>query len=134
MSKPECELNNQALDMITEADHLNNYCLCSKCTCGKHICPKPKPKRYPKSIFNSYYKMNYKRHSVPKRQNHSAIPQKKSLFRLSSETTQSIDYKAYPIDPPVNQKPSTSEAEASKVEKSKYRLSASSIYKQDFAN
>ena len=122
MSTIECYLNSVALDMITENDHLNNYCLCSKCTCGKHICPRPNPKLYPKSIFNSYYKINYKRHSVLKRPSNSATPHRKSIFKLESETTTSHDYKGYQQDPSY------------KVDTSKITLENTSVYKQDFIN
>ena len=129
MSKAVCYLDTIPLDLVTENDHLSNYCFCSKCTCGKHICPKPSPKLYPKSIFNSYYKINYKRHSLARTANTSAPPRRKSLFKLEAETTARHDYKAYPAD-------TSYIIDASKplAETGKYHLSSSSVYKQDYAN
>lgn len=128
MSKTDCYLNTISLDMVTENDHLNNYCFCAKCTCGKHICPKPSPKLYPKSIFNSYYKINYKRHSVSRTANTSAPPRRKSIFKLEGETTASHDFKGQQLD-------STFVISTPKIspESSKYKITGNSVYKQDFA-
>lgn len=130
MSVPDCYLNNLALDMVTEIDHINNYCLCSKCTCGRHICPKPRGKMYPKSTFNSYYKLNYKRHSLSQKPSFSATPHRKSIFKLESETTTSHDYKAYPQDSSCN----ISTPKHPNESLNKYRLSSCSTYRQDFTN
>jgi hypothetical protein len=129
MNESQCFLSSMALDLVTETDHLNNYCLCSKCTCGQHKCPRPAAKLYPKSIFNSYYKLNYKRHSVSQRPVQSATPQRKNIFKLESETTQSLDYKPYAIETPKSTK-----IQQASVPSSRYKLSSKSTYNQDFAN
>ena len=129
MSKAACFLDSISLDLVTENDHLSNYCYCAKCTCGKHICPKPSPKLYPKSIFTSFYKLNYKRPSLARTPNTSVPPRRKSIFKLEAETTASHDYKAYPPDVSFNISTPKPLAEAGR-----YRLSSSSVYKQDYAN
>lgn len=129
MTTSKCYLDSLNLDMVTETDHLHNYCYCSKCTCGHHICPKPSSRRYPKSTFNSFYKLNYKRHSVSNRPISSSTTYRKSQFKLQSETTSSHDFQAWDVDKSFNVNTPNS-----KTQKSGYKLSSSSIYKQDFTD
>jgi len=125
----KCPLDSFNLDLVTETDHLNNYCYCSKCSCGLHKCPRPASKRYPKSTFNSYYKINYKRHSLSSRPASSTRPYKKSQFKMQSETTASHDFQAWDID-----KSFTINKSQINPDSNKFRLSSSSTYKQDFTN
>lgn len=61
----DCILNDPELDIIPESHHYVNQCLCSMCTCGKHICPSLRSSAYPKSTFASIYNETFKRHSSP---------------------------------------------------------------------
>ena len=125
-----CPLNDIELEMITETDHIKNYCYCSECTCGTHICPKPSAKKYPKSIFTSSYKVGYRRHGFSPRPIFSASPLKKALFRLESETTTSHDYKPIPENYDFSTSPIIQQPES----KSLFKMAASSTYKADFAD
>lgn len=127
-----CFLDNCKLDFVTEADHRLHYCYCSKCTCGKHVCPRQSPKGYPKSTFKSYYQQNYKRHSIIRRPGTSAAPYRRSPFKLDSETTQSHDYQPWtPENPMRGQSPAST---PSSPPPSAYKLSSNTTYKQDFSN
>lgn len=125
----KCYLDSLNQDLVTEVDHLNGYCYCSKCTCGSHKCPRPASKRYPKSTFNSYYKLNYKRHSLSQRPVSSSKAYQKSQFKMQSETTASHDFQAWEQDKSFTIKNSQASPESHK-----YRLSSHSVYKQDFTN
>ncbi|CAG9311443.1 unnamed protein product [Blepharisma stoltei] len=120
-----CYLNNLALDLITENDHEAGYCLCSKCTCGQHICPRViKTKAYPKSSLRSYYRQEYRKHPIAARPTHSASPIKPSLFKLESETTARREFTPYKIDYKPHQKITP--------EVPKLKFLSRSQYSQDF--
>lgn len=125
----QCLLDSLDLDLITEVDHALKYCYCSKCTCGKHICPQRSPKSYPKSTFTSYYQLNYKKHKILRRPATSSAPYKRNQFKLESETTQSHDYKdwtpngSFRVDTPKYTQVI-----------GKFNLCASTTYKQDYSS
>lgn len=130
MIKEPCYLDSADIDLITETDHMNNYCLCSKCTCGLHKCPKLTVKKYPKSIFKSYYKLNYKFHDQKIRnQARSVSPTKLTQYQLESETTSGHYYK-----PQLNEYSMKTESPKVLENKPKYRMASSSTYKKDFSN
>lgn len=124
-----CLLDSLDSDLITEVDHALKYCYCSKCTCGKHICPQKSPKSYPKSIFTSYYQLNYKKHPVSRRPATSTTPYKKSQFKLESETTQSHDYQNWTPNASF-----TISTPSSSPPKGQYKLSSNTTYKQEYSN
>ena len=124
-----CLLDSLDSDFITEVDHTLKYCYCSKCTCGKHICPQNSPKSYPKSTFTSYYQLNCKKHPVTRRPATSTTPYKKSLFKLESETTKAHDYKDWTPEATLHiQSPGSS------FSKHNYKLSSNTTYKQEYSN
>ena len=56
----ECPLNHKEIGLVAENDHLVGHCLCSLCTCTKHICPGSYfHEPYPKCIYKSQYKTNF---------------------------------------------------------------------------
>lgn len=55
-----CPLNGKNLSLITETDHMTGKCLCFKCECKKHTCPRfyyQQP--YPTSAYRSQYATNF---------------------------------------------------------------------------
>jgi hypothetical protein len=61
----DCILDDPELDIIPENHHYVNQCLCSMCSCGKHICPSLRSSAYPRSTFASIYNESFKRTKSP---------------------------------------------------------------------
>mmetsp|Transcript_4080 Transcript_4080/g.8308 ORF Transcript_4080/g.8308 Transcript_4080/m.8308 type:complete len:257 (+) Transcript_4080:6-776(+) len=61
-----CLLDDPNLGPITEIDHKLSQCICSECTCGKHICPYLRVSHAdnPKTSCKSLYQTQYRRHSA----------------------------------------------------------------------
>lgn len=93
LKRVKCLLEDEALDMVTELDHLNRQCICSLCTCGSHVCPGIKLVLYPKATFISKYKLDYIKHlnlSPPKR---VMMTYKPSNQKMELKTSNEVDFR-----------------------------------------
>ncbi|CAG9333718.1 unnamed protein product [Blepharisma stoltei] len=122
-----CILNDESLDLVTELDHLNHQCICSLCTCGKHICPAKRLKLYPKGTFTSLYKQDFKYPaslSPPKRIISTYRP---GIHKMDDKTSNEIDFKPYDLS-------KTSRTPEKPNFSTSLRFLGKSKYKTDFPN
>ena len=93
-SKNECPLNDKEVGAIPEVDHFSGNCICSLCTCGKHICPNGYfHEPYPKSIYKSQYRKNYDPKPLKKTLSFSYISNFLPLQAVDLESTNQDYYK-----------------------------------------
>lgn len=99
-AKPEdplydCLLDDPEIGVISENDHRTSNCLCSYCTCSRHICPGPQSyDPYPRTMFGSSYEFDYPKHPNAKREPINC----KKAFRspighINFETSMQASYK-----------------------------------------
>ena len=84
----DCPLNNPEIGVISEVDHNTSTCLCSLCTCHKHICPGTffhEP--YPKSSYKTQYSTNYQSKVLNKTEKFSYISNFLPIKPVDFETT-----------------------------------------------
>ena len=85
-------------ELITENDHRAGLCLCSECTCQRHVCPYTHhPKSSPKFAYKSSYKESFRRHKVRPRSAQASREYKPNLFKLDSQTTAKNDFLPYEV-------------------------------------
>lgn len=94
----ECPLLNKDIGVISEIDHSTGTCLCSLCTCKKHICPGTYfHEPYPKSIYSSQYSSSFQQKTPTKTAKFSYPTNFFPLKCLDFETTNSLCYTPHPI-------------------------------------
>jgi STOP protein len=102
----KCPLSDPSIDIVPTNYHLVGNCLCSFCTCGKHLCPRMNIKDpYPKGTFTTKYMSEYKniKFDVPvKPEPKLYYPNKQKMDLLTSNQD---DYKSLKLKPTSPIKP-----------------------------
>ena len=128
-SNTECPLNNPNIGIIPENDHLVGNCLCQFCKCGNHICPKNRhlKNQYLSDSFQTSYSRHFKKACFDVPYKVHPIPYRPNTKKMDFTTTNSIEYKPYPVSTP-NAKPGSSYSPI------KTSLFSTTAYSYDFPN
>lgn len=120
----DCLLDDPHLGPITEIDHKLSQCLCSECTCGRHLCPYLKSSSKPRTATKSTYQVEYRRHSSAKSKPYVRQDQLGLLRGKMDLTTMNQSfYKPHAIESPVIVRPSTTKPGLKFVSESSYKVS-----------
>lgn len=120
-----CPLTDPDIGPVSDNDHKLGLCMCSRCTCGSHVCPFPRfsLKRNPRSVYKSTYRSQFRSQRASKsipviRQGQLSIVKAK----MDLETVSRSYYKPYELQHSVLERPSTSKPSMKFLARSNYSI------------